>query len=258
MKTSSATAGGQRDSPRGVWDGVSAAETPAGASGRAITPQSSHNVLTAAHADGVNQSRHELAATVLLALATVATAWSAYQSRTWTGEQSQGYSHATAARIAVNRESALANRQVQIDVATFIQWINAHEEHRPALAAFYRSRFRDEFKPAFAAWLATKPFTNPSAPETPFAMPQYRLTASTRADNLESTAAAESLQAKDANQRADNYMLAVVLFASSLFFAGISTKLQTSSLRTTLLVLGWVIFLGTAIWLATFPVRLTT
>jgi hypothetical protein len=89
-------------------------------------------------------------------------------------------------------------------------------------------------------------------------MPQYRLTASTRADNLESTAAAESLQAKDANQRADNYMLAVVLFASSLFFAGISTKLQTSSLRTTLLVLGWVIFLGTAIWLATFPVRLTT
>jgi hypothetical protein len=32
------------------------------------------------------------------------------------------------------------------------------------------SRFRDEFKPAFAAWLAKKPFTNPSAPETPFAM----------------------------------------------------------------------------------------
>ena len=57
----------------------------------------------------------------------------------------------------------------------------------------YQSRFRDEFKPAFAAWLATKAFTNPSAPGTPFAMPQYR-----------------------------------------------------------------VIFLGTAIWLATFPVRLTT
>jgi hypothetical protein len=60
----------------------------------------------------------------------------------------------------------------KIDVATFIQWINAHEEHRPALAAFYGSRFRDEFKPAFAAWLAAKPFTNPAAPEAPFAMPQ--------------------------------------------------------------------------------------
>jgi hypothetical protein len=256
--TTSAAAGGQRDSPRGVRDGASAAETPAGASGREITRQSCHNVLAPTHADGVNQSRHELAATVLLALATVATAWSAYQSRTWTGEQSQGYSHATAARIAVNREAAVANRQVQIDVATFIQWINAAKEHRPELAAFYRARFRDEFKPAFAAWLATKPFTNPAAPDTPFAMPEYRLKASTQADSLESKAAADSLRAKDANQRADNYMLAVVLFASSLFFAGISTKLETTSLRTTLLALGWVIFLGTVIWLVSFPVRLAT
>jgi hypothetical protein len=73
--------------------------------------------------------RLEIVATVLLALATVATAWSAYQSRQWTGEQAQGYSHATATRIAENRTSALANRQVQIDVATFIQWVDAHERH---------------------------------------------------------------------------------------------------------------------------------
>ena len=62
--------------------------------------------------------RLELLATLLLALATLGTAWAAYQSRQWTGEQSQAYSRATAARIAVNRESAVANRQVQIDVAT--------------------------------------------------------------------------------------------------------------------------------------------
>jgi len=37
----------------------------------------------------------ELLATVLLTLATVATAWAAYQAREWTGEQSQGYSSAT-------------------------------------------------------------------------------------------------------------------------------------------------------------------
>ena len=43
----------------------------------------------------------DVISTALLALATVATAWAAYQSRVWTGEQSQGYSHATATRIAV-------------------------------------------------------------------------------------------------------------------------------------------------------------
>jgi hypothetical protein len=200
----------------------------------------------------------ELISTVLLALATVATAWAAYQSRVWTGEQSQGYSHATATRIAVNRESALANRQVQIDVATFIQWVDAHEQNRTRLADFYRARFRDEFQPAFTAWLATKPFENRGAPPTPFAMRQYRLTASQEAERLEATAAAASEQAKEANQRADNYMLAVVLFASSLFFAGISTKLQTTGARTAILGLGCVLFLGTLIWIATFPVRLTT
>jgi hypothetical protein len=204
-----------------------------------------------------SEQRLEFVSTVLLALATVATAWAAYESRVWTGEQSQGYSHATATRIAVNRASALANRQVQIDVATFIQWVDAHEQDRARLAGFYRARFRDEFQPAFAAWLATKPFENERAPPTPFAMPQYRLKASDEAERLEASAAAASDRAKEANQRADNYMLAVVLFASSLFFAGISTKLPTSRARAAILGLGCLLFLGTVIWVATFPVRVT-
>jgi hypothetical protein len=197
------------------------------------------------------------AATVLLALATVATAWAAYQSRQWTGEQAQGYSHATATRIAVNRTDALANRQVQIDVATLIQWVDAHQRGDTALAAFYQARFRDELKRAFTAWLATRPFTNPAAPRTPFDMPQYRLNATAHADHLEAVAAADSDQAKSANQSADNYMLAVVLFASSLFFAGISTKLQTHSARVTLLTLGCLLFVATVAWIATFSTRLT-
>jgi hypothetical protein len=199
----------------------------------------------------------ELAAAFLLALATVGTAWSAYQARQWTGEQSQGYSRATRDRIAVNRTAAVANRQVQVDVATFIQWIDANAQRDDALARFYRARFRDEFKPAFAAWLATRPFTNRAAPETPFVMPQYRLQASAEADRLEVCAAGESEHAKEANERADNYMLAVVLFASALFFAGISIKLRTLSTRVAILALGWAVFLGTVIWLATLPIQLT-
>ena len=202
--------------------------------------------------------RLELASTILLACATVATAWAAYQSRQWTGEQSQGYSKATATRIAENRSAALAGRQVQIDVATFIQWVDAHQEGRTALADFYRARFRNEFKPAFAAWLSTRPFDDPTAPKTPFALPQYRLKASIESQALELRAAAASQRAKDANARADNYMLAVVLFASALFFAGISIKLSTRNARLLTLGLGWVLFLGTALWLATLPVQLTT
>jgi hypothetical protein len=174
------------------------------------------------------------------------------------GRAGQATSRATAARITENRASALANRQVQIDVATFTQWLNARQQGDTQLADFYRARFRPEFKPAFAAWIATMPFSNDAAPPTPFAMPQYRLKASTQAENLERTAATDSEQSKEANQRADNYMLAVVLFASALFFAGISSKLETAGARTVILGVGCVLFLATVIWLATFPVRLTT
>jgi len=204
------------------------------------------------------ERRLELVSTVLLALAALATAWAAYQSRQWTGEQSGGYSRATAARLTENRSAALANRQVQIDVATFIQWLDARAQHETELADFYRKRFRPEFQPAFAAWLAADPFGNAKAPGTPFAMPQYKLEAQVQADGLETTAAAASQQAKDANQHADNYMLAVVLFATALFFAGISAKLHSVRARAAILAIGCAIFLSGLIWIATLPVQLTT
>ena len=140
---------------------------------------------------------------MLLALATVATAWAAYQSRQWTGEQSQGYSRATATRIA------------------------------------------------------TRPFSNAAAAPTPFAMGQYRLASSEQADRLEAEAALDSQAARNANQRADNYMLAVVLFASSLFFAGISMKLASVGARVATLAIGCILFLGTAAWVATLPTQVT-
>jgi hypothetical protein len=211
-----------------------------------------------ARPDRLTERRLELVAAVLLTLATVATAWAAYQARQWTGEQSQSYSVGTAARIAENRAAALANRQVQIDVATFIQWIDARQRNRPGLESFYRARFRPEFKPAFASWRALRPFESKAAPATPFDMPQYRLSASAEADRLERAAAAASERAREANQNADNYMLAVVLFALSLFFAGISSKFQALRVRSALLALGCVVFGATLIGIATLPVQLTT
>lgn len=45
------------------------------------------------------------------------------------------------------------------------------------------------------------------------------------------------------------------MLASALFFAGISTKLHEERQREALLALGWLIFLGTAIWLGVSPVQ---
>jgi hypothetical protein len=52
-------------------------------------------------------------------------------------------------------------------------------------------------------------------------------------------------------------VLGVVLFATALFFAGTSTRLSTRSLRLAVLGVGVVLFVGTLIWIATFPVSVT-
>jgi TRAP-type C4-dicarboxylate transport system permease small subunit len=204
-----------------------------------------------------DRDRVEIVATVLLAVAAVATAWSSYQATRWNGEQTKAASRTNAIRIDAARAQGLAEAQTQVDVATFTSWVDAYARDETELADFYFDRFRAEFKPAVAAWIAERPLRNPNAPLTPFAMPQYRLAATAEADRLDDEAAVSSAIVQRNIQRASNYVLAVVLFAVSLFFAGLSTKLTDRRLRQIAVAIGCVVFLGTAIWVATSPVSLT-
>ena len=199
----------------------------------------------------------DIAATVLLALATVATAWSGYQASRWNGEQAANAGRVNAARIDSTKAAALADSQTGIDVATFTQWVDAYANDDTELADFYRRRFRAEFAPAVNAWIATRPLKNPDAPLTPFAMPEYQLAARAESERRDADAEVLAAQVRVDIQRATNYVLCVVLFAAVLFFAGISTRLRTPALRSVLLGFGIVVFVGTVAWLATFPVSLS-
>ena len=119
----------------------------------------------------------EIVATVLLAFAAVATAWSSYQATRWNGENTKASGQVNVLRIDAARAQGLAEGQTQVDIATFIQWVNATANDDEELADFYTERFRPEFRPAFDAWLATDPLTNSDAPPTPFAMDEYQLQA---------------------------------------------------------------------------------
>jgi hypothetical protein len=195
----------------------------------------------------------EIGATVLLAFAAVATAWSSYQATRWNGEQAKTSGSLNKTRIEAARASGLANAQQQVDVGTFMQWVDAYARDEAALVSFYQARFRPEFKPAFNAWIATKPLQTEGAPLTPFAMPEYRLAARAEADRLDQTAEELAAEVRQDIQRASNYVLGVVLFAVALFFAGMSTKLTAPGSRKALLGVGWVLFVGTVVWIATFP-----
>ena len=199
----------------------------------------------------------EIFATLLLAFAAVATAWSSYQANRWNGEQVKAGSRTNALRIDAARAQGLSEAEAQVDVATFIQWANAYATGNTALQDFYRARFRDDFRPAFDAWIATRPLQNPDAPPTPFKMAEYQPKSRIEAARLDAAAAVSAERVQRSLQRSANYVLAVVLFAVALFFAGISTKLTTARLRIFLLSAGWVVLGGAVVWLATFPVSIS-
>jgi hypothetical protein len=212
---------------------------------------------TAALSGEGESHRIALVATVLLAFATVATAWSGYQASRWNAEGTKATMRGTAARVESTRASDLANSQAQIDVAVFTQWANAYASGNKLLTDFYFKRFRPEFKPAVVAWIATRPLKNPNAPLTPFAMPQYTSQARDDAAQLETEADAWAVTARRNVQRSTNYVLGVVLFAAALFFAGMSTKLPSRRLCIAMLTIGIVVFTTALVWIATSPVSIS-
>ena len=65
-------------------------------------------------------------------------------------------------------------------------------------------------------------------------MPQYKLVAREESEHLSAEAEVSAAEARR-HPGASNYVLGVVLFASSLFFAGMSTKLASRRLRVVML-----------------------
>lgn len=192
--------------------------------------------------------------TVLLVVAALGTSWSSYQATRWNGEQAKAASRTNGARIEAARAQGLSQAQTQIDVATFIAWADADQTGDQQLADFYVDRFRDEFKPAFEAWLATDPLTDPEAPATPFAMSDYQLASREEAAKLDAASEASAAEVRADIQRSSNYVLTVVLYAVVLFFAGVSTRITNRRLRWVLTAAGCIVLVTAITWIATFPV----
>ncbi len=176
--------------------------------------------------------------TVLLVVAALGTSWSSYQATRWNGEQAAAAGRTNAIRIDAARAQGLSQAQTQVDVATFIAWADADRSGDAEVADFFVERFRDEFRPAYDAWLATKPFTNSEAPPTPFAMDEYHVAARDDAERLDTAAEASAAEVRLNIQRSSNYVLTVVLYAVVLFFAGMSTRLSNRRLRWVMTLAG--------------------
>jgi hypothetical protein len=196
------------------------------------------------------EKRFEIVATILLALTALATAWSGYQASLWDGIQSSDYTQASAARTRAAQKQTEANQFRLADLSVFENFIDATLDGDTELAAFYRQRFRDEFEPAFEAWTALDPLTNPDAPPSPLAMPEYRLADDQEAGDLTARAEAKFKEGEDANSISDTFTATTLFFAAALFFAAISERFSYQRARAALLGLAVVgLLVGTTITL---------
>jgi len=117
----------------------------------------------------------EIAAALMLSLSTLGIAWSGYQAAKWSGLQAQRYTQASTARSFANRAATLGAQDRTQDLLNFNRWLEVKTDGNTELADLYERRFRDEFRPAFARWLADDPLHNVNAIPSPLLEPNYKL-----------------------------------------------------------------------------------
>jgi hypothetical protein len=197
----------------------------------------------------------EFLSAVVLSLATVLTAWCGYQATRWSGEQAQAYSEAGAARVQSAQYASQGLLRSSVHVALFVEYIAAISQDNHLLADFLHQRFPKELRVATDAWLATKPLKNADAPSSPFEMPEYHLAEQDQARQLDKLAAQKAAEASQANEQSDHYVLLTVLFATVLFFAGISGKFQWQMIDLAMLILSAAVLIFGLILLLSAPMR---
>jgi hypothetical protein len=196
----------------------------------------------------------ELSSAVVLALATTASAWCAYQSNLWGGVQTFRLAAAARAGRESTQQSLAAFEGRAFDAQVLIAYFEIKGRGDEKLASFLQERFRPEARKAFDAWLLTDPFNNPDAPKRPFEMAEYVQPEVREAKRLDDEEERTLTAAQHANEAADRYVLFTVLFASVLFFGGIGGTFRSDRLKSAAFVIAIVLFLGTVVAVGTMPI----
>jgi hypothetical protein len=195
----------------------------------------------------------EIVTVVLLAVATVGSAWSAYQVSRWNGVETDEARASAVLRIESSREFGLATQVAAYDAATVAQYAAAVASENEALQDFLRATLvRPGFVPMFDSWEAQI-----SAGQTPtnlLADEEYLDGLFASSDALDAEAGEATARAEEAGANGDDYIRLTLFFASALFFAGITASFSTRFSKI-LLLLGSAVILGAAgVLLAGFPV----
>ena len=181
--------------------------------------------------EGRSFDRIEIVEVAVLALVAIATAWSGYQATQWGGRQAVLYGQASTTRFAADAASTRGGQILVADSSMFTAWLQARAAGDAQLQAVLVRRFSPEYGTAFAAWLRTNPFTDPSAPPGPGYMPGFSQPDLEQAAASNDQAAALFAEGTDARETANKYVRDTVLFATVLFLIAVAQRFRERRIR---------------------------
>ena len=131
--------------------------------------------------------------------------------------------------LYVSSRAGAGTRQAQteVDVATFTPG-RTHTCGKSGAPNFYFRALPEGVQAGGQRLGRHEAAEEPERAADAFMMPQYRLAATTEADRLDAETERSRHRCRSYIQRSTNYVLCVVLFATALFFAGISTRFGVS------------------------------
>ncbi len=190
---------------------------------------------------------------LIMALATVGTAWCSYESAAWTRHSNRAMNQFN----VLERKAGLLNIQglqaATIHAAMFMQVLAARQAGNNQLADFYVQRFPPDVRKAYDAWIAQKPFENPNADPHPFVPNLYEMRGSREAAEATANAATQIEDARRAGSLSGQYLASTVLFAAVLFFANAASRFEEPWVRKTSFLFAVAMFLFAVARIAVLP-----
>jgi hypothetical protein len=183
----------------------------------------------------------EIIEALILALVAVATAWSGYQAAKWAGNRAEQYAEASRVRVTAEGLATVAGQERIFDSDTFNSWLTAKLDGKAEAAEFFERRFRDEYRPAFAAWMKTDPFNNAQAPPGPIFMPEYHNAKHEQFLGLNKQAAEMAEQGTKSGETGDNYVRITVLLATVLLITAIGQRFHFKAVRVVFMILAFLL-----------------
>src|SRR5213596_1544931 len=190
---------------------------------------------------------------LLMALATLSTAWCSYQSAAWTRKSNRLMNEFNALERRAGLQTVQGMQQVTIHTAMFMQMLAAQQAGNEKLVNFYVERFPPDVRKAYDAWLAQRPFENPNANPHPFVPRLYEPRGTREAADATAKAASTLKTARSAGNISGQYLANTVLFATVLFFASASGKFEQQRVRSVAFGFAVAVFLFALVRTAMLP-----